>query len=206
MAFNTLDWNRLRYNIWSPIYAPVIGPLFDRARRRGVKLLDLRQGERVLIVGAGPGLDLAYLPHGIRLTAIDAAPAMVRRLCERAKALQMPVDARVADAQALPFGDRSFDAAILFLIVAVVADPFRCAREVARVLRPGGRAVIFDKFAPDCGRVPLPLRVANPVARLIGTDVTRQLGPIVAGAGMQLEHEESAGLMGLLKIAVVRKD
>jgi phosphatidylethanolamine/phosphatidyl-N-methylethanolamine N-methyltransferase len=205
MPFDLLEWNRYRYGLWAPIYAPVTGLMLDRMRRRAVGLLAPCVGEDVLIVGAGPGLDLPHIPSGVNLTAIDLAPGMIKRLQRRARRLRIPIDARVMDAQALEFPDASFDAALLNLIIAIVPDPVRCAREVVRVLRPAGRAVIFDKFAPDNRPVPLVLRAFNPVARLIGSDVTRQLGHILAESGLQLIHRESAGLGGFLKIAVVRR-
>jgi phosphatidylethanolamine/phosphatidyl-N-methylethanolamine N-methyltransferase len=205
MSFDLLEWNRYRYGLWAPIYAPITGRMFDRMRRRAVELLSPCVGEDVLIVGAGPGLDLPHIPSGVNLTAVDLAPGMVKRLRHRARRLRLPVDARVMDAQRLDFADACFDAVLLNLIVAIVPDPVRCLREVARVLRPGGRAVVFDKFAPDNRPVPLVLRAINPVARLIGSDVTRQLGHILAESGLQPIHQEPAGLGGFLKIAVVRR-
>ncbi len=109
------------------------------------------------------------------------------------------------DGQALEFPDKSFDAAILHLIVAVIPDPARCLKEVARVLRPGGRAVIFDKFVPDDAQLPLVLRLLNPLTSLFGTAVTRKLGPLLKGTGLQILHQEPAGIGGLFKISLLRK-
>jgi ubiquinone/menaquinone biosynthesis C-methylase UbiE len=89
------------------------------------------------------------------------------------------------DGHALKFPDASFDAVILHLIVAVIPDPVKCLREAARVLRPGGRAVIFDKFVPDDQRPPLALRLPNPLTSLFGTEITRKLGPLLAESGLQ---------------------
>jgi ubiquinone/menaquinone biosynthesis C-methylase UbiE len=56
---------------------------------------------------------------------------------------------RVADAQALPFPDDSFDAATMALVIVFVADPVKAARELARVVRPGGIAATYMWEFPD---------------------------------------------------------
>jgi len=50
---------------------------------------------------------------------------------------------RVADAQALPFPDNSFDAASMALVIVFIPDPAKAARELARVVRPGGIAATY---------------------------------------------------------------
>ena len=196
---------RIRYTLWAPVY-DIISRVFRRRRRRCLKVADLAAGERVLIVGAGTGLDLDFIRPGPVLTAIDLTPAMLERLRRRAARLGLEVDARVMDATALEFPDASFDVALLHLIVTLVPDPNRCMREVARILRPGGRAVIFDKFCPDEGPPPLAVRIVAPVGRaLFGTRMTLRLGPLLEQAGMEAVHDEPAGMHGLLKIVLVRK-
>ncbi len=109
------------------------------------------------------------------------------------------------DGHALDLPDASFDAVVLHLILAAIPDPVRCLNEVARILRPGGRAAILDKFAPDGGKPSLLLRLANPLASLFGTEITRKLGMLLAQIPLQIVHQEPAGLKGLFKIAVIRK-
>ena len=204
MLFNSNTWKRLSYTLWAPLYSPVVG-LLNRFRRRSLELLDVQRGERVLIVGAGTGLDLDYLPTSAHITATDLTPAMLARLRRRAQRLDMNVEARVMDGHALEFPDAAFDVVILHFIIAVIPDPIRCIREIARVLRPGGRAAILDKFIPDGRRTPLLLRVLNPLARMIATDVTRQLGQILDGSGLEVTHDESFGPMGFGRIVLVHK-
>lgn len=204
MLFDTNLWNRIRYTLAAPIYDRAAGWLKSR-RRRSLALLDLQPGERVLLVGAGTGLDLDLVRPGPLLTAVDLTPAMLRRLRRRARRRGLQVDARVMDAHALDFPDASFDVVILHFIVAVIPDPVRCVREAARVLRPGGRATILDKFVPDGGKAPLPVRLASPIIRILATEVTRQLGPILEGSGLRIVREETLGLHGMMKVVVVTK-
>lgn len=198
-------WRKATYTALAPIYNLVAG-YFTEKRRQSIALAAPQAGERVLLLGAGTGLDLDFLPPGLEITAIDLTPAMLERLKGRARRLGLAVEARVMDGQALEFPDGSFDLVILHLIVAVIPDPAACLRETARVLRPGGRAVILDKFVPDGARVPLVLRLINPVLNLIATEVTRKLGPIMEGSGLKIEKEEAVGLGGYFKIALCRKD
>lgn len=203
MPVNTLGWNRVRYTLLAPLYDRVAG--FRPQRRRSLELLNARPGERILIDGCGTGADLAFLPAGVEVTATDLTPAMVQRTRHRAQILGRKVDARVMDAQALDFADGSFDAVVLHLILAVVPDPVAAIREAARVLRPGGRAVVFDKWVPDEADVSVARRAANLVSRVVATEITRKLGPLADAAGLQVEHRENLGRGGFFSIALLRK-
>lgn len=204
MTINTTGWNRLRYTLWAPFYDGVTR--FGRQRSRSVELLDLRPGERVLIDGAGTGADLRHIPSGVEIVATDITPAMIHRLRQRAERLGRPVDARVMDAEALDFPDASFDAVILHLIIAVVPDPVRAVREAARVLRPGGRAAVFDKFVADDAAPSAARRGLNIVANALFTDLTRSLGPLLSGTGLRVTQREPAMFGGMFEIALLRKD
>lgn len=196
--------NRFKYTLWSPVYDR-FARVFDRMRRRSLEVAAVLPGERVLLVGAGTGLDLEYLPREACITAIDITPAMIERLRTRARGLGVDVDARVMDGQALAFPDASFDVAVLHLIVAVVPDPVRCLREVERVLRPGGRAVVLDKFVPDDREPTLGQRLANPVMRFFGTEITRKLGAILSESRLRVAHEEPLAMNGYYKVVLLRK-
>ena len=203
MRINTNRWNRIRYTALAPVYDLVAR--FGRQRRRAVGLLDLQAGERVLIVGAGTGADLPYVPAGVEIVAGDLTPAMVERIRHRARRLGRAVHAEVMDGQDLPLPDEHFDAVVLHLIVAVIPDPAACLREAARVLRPGGRAVVFDKFVPDDETPSARRRALNLVANLLFSDVTRRLGPLLEGTGLEVVHREPAALGGRFEIVLLGK-
>jgi ubiquinone/menaquinone biosynthesis C-methylase UbiE len=202
-----IAWNRARYRAYAPLYDWFVGRFgfMERGRRRALELAAIRPGERVLIVAAGTGLDLPWLPPQAEVTAIDIAPAMLARFTARASALRRQVRAEVMDAARLDFPDASFDCVLLHLAIAVVPDPLATIREVARVLRPGGRVSVFDKFLPDGAEASAARRAAGALARLIATDLNRQLGPLLDAGGLVLREREPAGLGGLFIAALAEK-
>lgn len=135
------------------------------ARRRSLAALP-GDACRVLLAGVGTGLDLPHLPPARRYVGLDLNQPMLRRALPRAGQLDFaPVQ---GDAQRLPFAEAAFDAAVLHLILAVVPQPERCLGEIARVVRPGGTVIIFDKFLHR-GQPALLRRLLNPLARRVAS-------------------------------------
>ncbi|MCS3704874.1 class I SAM-dependent methyltransferase [Salinibacter ruber] len=196
-------WNRTRYRLYAPVYDALAWPM-ERGRQRALRWLDPAPDARILLSGCGTGLDLAYLPPETQVTALDAVPAMVRRTKARARTLGRAVDAQVGDAHALPFEDDSFDVVLLHLLLSVLPDPGAVLAEAARVLAPGGRISIYDKFLPPGTPPSLLRRLGNPVARLLVSDFNRRLRPMLAGMNLDLVTHREAGLWGLYTASVAR--
>ena len=205
MSLNTNTWNRLRYTLYLPIYDLIADRIFRKYRKRSVELLAANSTDAILILGAGTGLDLPYLQGYTHLTAIDITPGMIAKLKERAGELQMPVDAQVMNGQQLEFADKSFDAVILHLILAVIPDPVACIKEVERVLKPGGTAMVFDKFLPDGQKPSFFRRLLNQIASTLFSDINRSIGNIVGHTSLRMELNEPAALGGTFRIVRLRK-
>jgi phosphatidylethanolamine/phosphatidyl-N-methylethanolamine N-methyltransferase len=200
-------WNRLRYTVWAPAYDAVANAAgFDAARRLSVERLRLASGDRVLIVGAGTGLDLPHLPPTMDVTAVDVTPAMLHRLEQRAARQHRVVATRIMDARQLAFPDASFDGVLLHLILAVMPQPEQGLREAVRVLKPGGRIGVFDKFLRDEERASLKRRVLNAIAKPLFSDLNRRLGPLIAGTSLLVEHDQPAAFGGTYRVVTLMKD
>lgn len=107
---------------------------------------------RILEVGAGTGLNFSRYGAEAAVTAIEPDPHMLRRAVRRREAATAAkVDLLAADAEALPFPNRSFDAVVSTLVFCTIADPMAAARELRRVLKPGG-ALHFLEHVRAAGR------------------------------------------------------
>ena len=119
--------------VWSP----------ERLREADVGLLGPVSGRRVLEVGCGAAMCSRWLAsQGARPVAFDLSAGMLRHAAKGARQTGVEVPVVQADAQYLPFATDAFDIAFTaFGAVPFVEDSARVMREVARVLRPGGRWV-----------------------------------------------------------------
>jgi phosphatidylethanolamine/phosphatidyl-N-methylethanolamine N-methyltransferase len=202
---NTNRWNRWRYTLYAPIYDRLVRS-FNGSRNRSIELLALKKREHVLLVGAGTGEDLQFIPANVEVTAVDITPAMVEQIRRKSAVLGRSTQALVMDAQALKFPSESFDAVVLHLILAVIPDPFACIQEAVRVVRPGGQVVVFDKFLPEDEQPSLARRLINKIATILFSDLNRKLEPIMMTVPVKLIHTEATGYKRLgYKIALYHK-
>jgi SAM-dependent methyltransferase len=170
-------------------YSVRLAPLF--ADFAGVE-----PGQRVLDVGAGTGAltaELAQRVGAANVAAAEPSPGFVKGLRERLPA----ADVQEAPGERMPWPDESFDVALAQLVVAFLADAPAAARELRRVVRPGG-AVAVTMWKDGGLDLAPPLRAAR---QAVGLDVApqplkyrseEQLGELLADAG--LEGVETATL------------
>lgn len=128
---------------------------------------------------------------------------MLRRALPRAGHLDfLPVQ---GDVHALPFTDASFDGAILHLILAVVPEPERCLSEIARIVRPGGQVLVFDKFLRH-GQPALLRRLANPLMRRVATRLDVIFEDVLATTPtLALENDRPALAGGWFRLIRLRR-
>ena len=111
------------------------------AIEHAVDALDPKPGERILDVATGTGWAARRIAQrGAIVTGVDLGEEVI----EAARALSTGIDFRVGDAEALPFPDNHFDAVISTFGVMFARDPEAVARELARVVRPGGRVSLAN--------------------------------------------------------------
>jgi len=109
-----------------------------------LRRMDFARGQCVLDVGCGTGVllkEILGIAPGLRVTGVDLTPAMLKVAAGR---LPSGTPLVAADAARLPFKSRSFDAVVSTSSLHYWPDPVAGLREIARVLRAGGRVFVTD--------------------------------------------------------------
>ncbi len=135
-------WDRIRGVFHDDVQrARAIGKLVPR----GMKVADIGTGTGVL------ALELART--GVQVIAVDSSPRMLESANDKLQAQAVRnVEFRHGDATALPIADGEVDAALAHMVLHYVASPAEAIREMARVVRQGGRVVIVDFVEQDDDR------------------------------------------------------
>jgi ubiquinone/menaquinone biosynthesis C-methylase UbiE len=129
--------------MWASGDFAVIGTTLQIVGELLCESVDLRAGERVLDVAAGNGnATLAAARRFAKVTSTDYVPALLERGRRRAEAEGLDVTFEVADAEALPYPDASFDVVLSTFGVMFAPDHEKAASELVRVCRPGGRIAL----------------------------------------------------------------
>ena len=134
---------------WASGDFAVVGTTLQIVGESLAEAADIRADERVLDVAAGNGnATLAAARRFARVTSTDYVPALLDRGRERARAEGLAVRFQEGDVEELPFPDGSFDAVLSTFGAMFAPDQARTAREMMRVLRPGGRLGMAN-WTPD---------------------------------------------------------
>ena len=178
-----------------------------RWRRAMVQRIEARPGDRVLDVATGTGMVAVALTrrYGCSVVGLDQSPEMLSGAQAKLDAdaeLASRIDLVRGEAESLPFGDGDFDHLTFTYLLRYVQDPGATLRELARVVKPGGRIASLEFMLPP-NAVARSLwhaytRAAMPVlGRLISPDwseVGRFLGPSITDLYLRLPLERQLEL------------
>lgn len=153
-------------------------------------------GGDVLEIGPGTGVNLVYLPVGIRWIGIEPNTYMHPYLRELGLKLGLSIDIRVGTAEQLPVPGNSMDTVIATQVLCSVSNPAKVLQEIQRVLKPGGRFLFVEHVAAAPGSTLRRWqRLARPLSSLLGDGChpDRETWSDIEQAGfalIQMEHFE----------------
>lgn len=167
-------------------------------REKIIGLARLRPGEVVLDVGCGTGtLAIAAKRHvgpSGNVHGVDASPEMIDRATKKASKAGVDVTFRTGVVEALPYPNAHFDVVLSTLMLHHLPRRARqeCAREVRRVLKPGGRVLVVDFGATPRGRKSL----LGHFHRHGHVDL-RDITDVLAGVGLSVVESGALGVRNL---------
>lgn len=174
------------------IFPPVMEWATKGFRRDIASLLAEAQGH-VLEVGAGTGANLGYYTakaqHITGIEPVDTMLAQARRIAQKT-AHGIPITLTTGDARNLPFADNNFDTVVACLVFCTIPEPEQAAKEVFRVLKPGGQLLFFEHVVSPHQRTRSWQHRLNPVWRKMacGCEINRDTHQLFATAGFDY-HE-----------------
>lgn len=181
---------RSRYNRVARVYdlEQALEEPFVFGRLRKALWVEAPPTGSILEVGVGTGINMRHYPPGARMTAIDISDRMLAKAKARAQRDHVNVDLALMDAQHLDFADNTFDAVVATCVFCSVPDPLAGLREILRVLKPGGRALLLEHVRSENAIVGKAMDLLNPIAvRLSGANINRRT----------VENVRTAGFAGL---------
>ncbi|MDF2548224.1 MAG: hypothetical protein K0R93_3122 [Anaerosolibacter sp.] len=195
------------FSTWSRIYDIFFGSKFiNKQRKIAIELLAVKPGDKVLLIGIGTGEDLKFLPEGVKVVGVDITEKMLLIAKQKSEILGMKdYEILNMDGQNLKMEDNTFDAVILNMILAVIPDGNQCLQEAHRVLKPGGRIVVFDKFLQEDKGENIFRILLNKVTVRLGTDINRRFSDIMGKIELEVMEDRKSILGGMYRIILLGK-
>jgi SAM-dependent methyltransferase len=188
---------------WAAGEYPLMAQRLKAAAQRTVDLARVAPGDRVLDIACGTGnAALMAAARGASVVGVDVEPALLDVARQRAVELDVGVEWREGDAEALPVGDSAFDAVVSVFGIMYALDPVRAAGELARVCAPRARVVLAnwtpDGFLPAMGAVLAPFLPApnrpDPAPMPVRWGDAAEVGELLGRAGLRAGDAHAAHL------------
>ena len=167
---------------------------FTLSRRRPMKYrrktLETARGE-VLEIGFGTGLNLSCYPSTVeRLTIVDPAKLLVKRVQKRIAAAPIPVELAYLTAERLPFESDRFDTVVSTWTLCTIPDVAAALVEVRRVLKPGGSLLFLEHGRSGDERVARRQDRWNRFQQIIGCgcNLNRPIDRLIEASGLRIER------------------
>jgi SAM-dependent methyltransferase len=189
----------VRHPIFARLYARVLSELMEREIGDHRRELLAGLNGRVLEVGAGNGMNFPHYPATVEeVVALEPEPYLRAHAVAAATEAAVKVNVRPGVADPLPFGDDSFDAAVVSIVLCTVPDQAAALAELRRVLVPGATLRFMEHLRSDH---PLKARLQRGVDRsgvwtalAGGCHCARDTVAAITAAGFEIEQHQTFDL------------
>jgi ubiquinone/menaquinone biosynthesis C-methylase UbiE len=187
---------------WYDIFEFVIELFFfSRWRRRFFKLL--RSGD-FLELGVGTGKNLRFYPTGVKKTAVDFSPNMLKYAKRRAAKMQKNVDLETMDIQHLQIASDTFPNVLATFVFCSVPDPIKGLEEAKRICTSEGRLLLLEHVKPKSRLLGRLFDWINPiVVNYTGVNINRNTVENIKRAGFEVVREENL-FLDIFKLIVAK--
>jgi ubiquinone/menaquinone biosynthesis C-methylase UbiE len=159
----------------------------------------------LLEVGVGTGKNMPFWPRDGEITAIELAPAMLKKAAERQERLGKSAELRLGDVQALDFPTNGFDIAVATFVFCSVPDPILGLKELRRVVRPGGWIFLMEHVRAQNRFLGMLMDLFNPiVVRTMGPNINCDIVGNVLASGLEHAKVDDLGMGGIFKLITAR--
>lgn len=150
---------------------------------------------KVLHIGVGTGMEIINFPSDLNITGIDLSPKMMERALWRGKQYQGKVRFCLMNAESLAFPDNTFDTVVTVCVFCTVPHPVLGLKECRRVLKPGGKILMFEHVMSKNLIYGLSLKFMSIfTTRLEGTHLDRDTVQNAQKAGFNINSEKNVYL------------
>ncbi len=148
-----------------------------------------RSAGLTLLVAVGTGLDLQYFPSEQKVVGVDISSKMLEKAKGKLNVNTSNIGLVRADVQMLGFADNSFDSVVTSCTFCSVPDPVSGLEELKRVMKPGGKLLMFEHVRSNIFWMGPMMDLLTYVSRKVGPDLNRKTKENVIQAGFKLKQE-----------------
>jgi len=186
MALKNISQNLVAF-AYDLLMLPIEKYKLQKLRRRILKLVN---GENILELGVGTGLNIPVYPDGIKIIGIEPRLGMLERANKRSKRFGKKTSFICARAEALPLKDGAFDTVIATFVFCEVKNPEKGFSEILRVLKPGGKLILLEHVRPSGKIISGIFDALNVITSVFGENINRKTVETAVKSGFLIEKVE----------------
>lgn len=173
------------YDWMAPVYYWVFGLSLEGARKRALRMADIRENDRILEIGVGTGLTFKHLPQNANFTGIDISEKMLKQAKKRAFEQNRSLTLLQMDASKLDFAGESFDLIISAHFLSATSTPVEALTEMKRVLKKTGRILLVNNFQRTES-----MHFFEPIAKKMGFSLRLNLNELCVKTGLKISSRK----------------